>query len=92
MAKEPTSEVLKKMSETEPTEHTEPTEPTETEPTEPEPTEPTEPEPTETKINWRENYIRTKLYAHRGGNHTVDHTVDQSAYDALVISLLAHKV
>ena len=73
MAKEPTSEVLKKMSETEPTEHTEPTEPTETEPTEPEP-----------KINWRENYIRTKLYAYQGGN--------QSAYDALVISLLAHKV
>lgn len=59
------------------TEHTEPTEPTE-----PEPTEPTE--PTEPKINWRENYIRTKLYAYQGGN--------QSAYDALVISLLAHKV
>lgn len=58
-----------------------------------EPTEPTETETeTEPKINWRENYIRTKLYAHRGGNHTVDHTVDQSAYDALVISLLAHKV
>ena len=63
------------MSETEHTEHTEPTEPTE-------PTE-TETE-TEPKITWRENYIRTKLYAYQGGN--------QSAYGALVISLLAHKV
>ena len=53
MAKEPTSEVLKKMSEPK-----EPTEPTETEPTETE---------TEPKINWRENYIRTKLYAYQGG-------------------------
>lgn len=33
-------------------------------------------------INWRENYIRTKLYAHQDTN------VDQSAYDALVVSLL----
>lgn len=34
-------------------------------------------------INWRDNYIRTKLYAHRDTN------VDQSAYDALVVSLLS---
>jgi len=34
-------------------------------------------------INWRDNYIRTKLYAHQDTN------VDQSAYDALVISLLS---
>ena len=33
-------------------------------------------------INWRDNYIRTKLYAHQDSN------VDQSAYDALVVSLL----
>lgn len=33
-------------------------------------------------INWHENYIRTKLYAHQ------DSSVDQSAYDALVVSLL----
>ena len=34
-------------------------------------------------INWRDNYIRTKLYAHQDTN------VDQSAYDALVVSLLS---
>jgi hypothetical protein len=34
-------------------------------------------------INWRENYIRTKLYAHQNFNG------DQSAYDALVVSLLS---
>ena len=33
-------------------------------------------------INWRDNYIRTKLHAHQDSN------VDQSAYDALVVSLL----
>lgn len=33
-------------------------------------------------ISWRDNYIRTKLYAHQNTN------VDQSAYDALVVSLL----
>jgi len=86
MAKKPTRDTHKMSEPKEPTEpEPEPTEPTEPEPepTEPEPTEPepTEPEP---KINWRENYIRTKLYAYQGGN--------QSAYDALVISLLAHKV
>jgi len=34
-------------------------------------------------INWHDNYIRTKLYAHQDTN------VDQSAYDALVVSLLS---
>jgi len=35
----------------------------------------------QTNIKWHENYIRTKLYAYQG--------VDQNAYDALVVSLLA---
>lgn len=34
-------------------------------------------------INWRDNYIRTKLYVHQDWN------MDQSAYDALVDSLLS---
>lgn len=34
----------------------------------------------ETPINWRENYIRTKLYAHQDMG---------DSYDALVLSLLA---